>query len=267
MALPAPAAGSTCLVTGASSGIGAEVARELSSRGHGVTLVARREDRLLELAEELGAAHGVRTDVIGCDLADPSARDRLAAEVEERGLAVEVLVNNAGFGSGGDFHELERVREVSMVRTNVEAVVDLCGRYIPAMVARGRGAVLNVASVAAFQPIPRQATYSGSKAFVLTFTESIHSDLKGTGVTATALCPGPVRTEFTQSPGFERADSAPAFLWMTAEETARAGVRGMERGQRVVLPGVTNQVSAAAGRFTPRGPWLALARRFYPVGK
>jgi hypothetical protein len=267
MALPPPAAASTCLVTGASSGIGAEIARELARRGHGITLVARREERLRELAAELTVEHNVRAEVVACDLADAAARDRLPAEVAERGLTVEVLVNNAGFGSGGAFHELDQERELLMVRTNVEAVVALCGTYVPEMVERGRGAVLNVASTAGFQPLARQATYSGSKAFVLSFTEVLHSDLRGTGVTATALCPGPVRSEFTASPGFEQAGNVPDFLWMSAAETAAIGVKGLERGRRVVVPGAANLVSAVAGQHAPRGMLLALARRVSPVGK
>ena len=162
MALPPPSETSTCLVTGASSGIGADIARELAKRGHGVTLVARREERLRDLAKEL-EVYGVRAEVVACDVTDPDARERMAEEIAERGLDVEVLVNNAGFGSGGLFWELDIEAEVRMVRTNCEAIVALCGRYVPEMVKRGRGAILNVASSAGFQPLPRQATYSASK--------------------------------------------------------------------------------------------------------
>lgn len=267
MALPAPSPTGTCLVTGASSGIGADIARELAARGHGVTLVARREDRLRELAAELNADRDVRAEVVACDLGHAASRDRLAAEVAERGLEVEVLVNNAGFGSGGRFQEIDHARELELVRVNVEAVVDLCARWVPAMVERGRGAVLNVASTAAFQPLARQATYGGSKAFVLSFTEALHSDLAGTGVTATALCPGPVRSEFMDSPGFESADDTPGFVWMSSADTARAGVRGLERGRRVVVPGMKNLAGAIAGQHAPRSVVLAIARRFSPVGR
>lgn len=268
MALPPPGATSTCLVTGASSGIGADIARELAARGHGVTLVARREDRLRELAGEIEGAHGVRAETVGCDLSDPAARERLIAQVEERGLTVEVLVNNAGFGSGGLFHELDLEVETRMVRVNVDAVVVLCGTYVPEMVHRGRGAVLNVASTTAFQPLPRQATYAASKAFVLSFTEALRADLHGTGVTVTALCPGPVRTEFVQVGGFERAaEGAPEFLWTSPAETARAAVIGLERGRRLVVPGKANRLGTLAGQHAPRGALLALARRFYPVGR
>ena len=210
MALPTPSEQSTALVTGASSGIGAEIARLLAAKGHGVTLVARRQERLDELARELESQRHVRAHAIACDLSDGDARERLVAQIAERGLEVSVLVNNAGFGSAGRFQDLDVDGELRMVRTNVEAVVGLCGEYVPRMVARGDGAVLNVASTAGFQPLPRQATYSASKAFALAFTEVLSSDLKGTGVTATALCPGPVRTEFTdQHEGFESAATTP----------------------------------------------------------
>ena len=167
MALPPHSEDSTALVTGASSGIGASIARELAERGHGLTLVARREERLRELAGELFDTHGVRTEVIGADLADASSRDALEARIAELGLDVEILVNNAGFGGFGSFAEQDRERELEMVRLNIEAVVDLEGRYLPTMVERGRGAVINIASTASFQPLPDNATYAATKAFVL----------------------------------------------------------------------------------------------------
>src|SRR6478672_11173453 len=214
MALPPVRPGATCLITGASSGIGAELARGLADRGHGVTLVARREDRLRELAGEITEAYGVRAEVVAADVSTADGRAGLLAAVESLGLDVEVLVNNAGFGSGGPFTELDGEREAEMVRTNVEAVVALSSAYLPAMTARGRGAVLNVASLIAFQPVPFQATYGASKAFVLSFTDALHEELRGTGVTATAVCPGPVRTEFGEMGGFGGADERiPGALW------------------------------------------------------
>jgi uncharacterized protein len=266
MALPTPSPTTTALVTGASSGIGAEIARTLADRGHGVTLVARREDRLTALAEEIEAKLHVRADAIGCDLSDASARDRLIAEIRTRGLDVAILVNNAGFGSAGRFQELDLDGELRMVRTNVEAVVHLCGEYVPGMIDRREGAVLNVASTAAFQPLARQSTYSASKAFVLSFTEALSSDLKDTAVTATALCPGPVMTEFVENAGIA-AEDVPKFVLTSPEHNAAAAVSAMEKGKRVVVPGPLNMASAAAGHYTPRSLVLGLARRFYPVGK
>jgi short-subunit dehydrogenase len=267
MALPPPAEGSTCLVTGASSGIGAEIARELARRGHGVTLLARREDRLRELAAELSKANGIRAEVVGCDLTDEAARKRAASEIEQRGLVVDVLVNNAGFGSAGRFQEIDQENELAMVRTNVEAVVALCGIYVPAMVERGRGAVLNVASTAAFQPVPRQVTYAATKAFVLSFTDGLHADLHGTGVTATALCPGPVPTEFGGTAGIDDDLFEVPGAAKSPDHVAKVAVNAMDRGRRVAVPGIANRLGALAGQYTPRSIVLPLLGRFYPVGK
>jgi hypothetical protein len=193
----------------------------------------------------------------------------LVAALRDGGHDVEVLVNNAGFGSAGVFQELDGDKETLMVRTNCESVVALCAEYVPGMVDRGRGAVLNVASTAGFQPLPRQATYSASKAFVLTFTEALTGDLHGTGVTATVLCPGPVPTEFTEVAGIGDGewDGVPKFAITSPEQTAAAAVKGMEKGKRVVIPGAFNHLSATAGQYTPRSLLLGVMRRFYPVGR
>jgi short-subunit dehydrogenase len=260
--LPPPGPQSTCLVTGASSGIGIEIARALARRGQGVTLVARREERLRELAEELHGTHGVRAEVITCDVGDAAAREELCATLEDLGLAVEVIVNNAGFGTGGRFQDLAPEVELEMVRVNVEAVVALCAAFIPAMVTRGRGGVLNVASTTAFQPLPGEATYGATKAFVLTFTEALHGDLVGTGVAATALCPGPVRTEFMEGPGIEEgAALLPSVMWVDAAVVAEKGVKGLERGRRIVVPGIVNRAGANVGRHAHRGLLLRVANR------
>ena len=267
MALPEPDIHSTCLVTGASSGIGSEIARELARRGFGLTLVARREERLRELAVELTAEHGVHADPVSCDVTSEDDRRKLVTSIDDRGVTVDVLVNNAGFGSAGRFWELDSDKELSMVRTNVEAVVAFCGTYIPRMVNRGRGAILNVASVAGFQPVPRQATYAASKAFVVSFTDALHTELNDTGVTATALCPGPVPTEFSDIAGIGEFDSLPSFAVTSAADTAKAAVEALDRGRRGVAPGILNTIGAAAGRVTPRTLLLPLLDRFYPVGK
>ena len=264
MALPPPDPKSTCLVTGASSGIGADIARELARRGHGLTLTARREDRLRELADELGGA-GVRVEVIPCDVTDAGSRGRLIAELAGRGLDVEVLVNNAGYGSGGLFQDLDGATEAKMVQTNCEAVIALCAEYVPQMVKRGRGAILNVGSTAGYQPLPRQATYSATKAFVNTFSDALSADLTGTGVTVTSLRPGPVATEFGET-GDMAAEfsSLPSFAVDSPADVARAAVSGLERGKRVVGPGVVGRL-APAGQYVPRGPLLKVLRRLYPV--
>jgi uncharacterized protein len=268
MALPPPSESSTAVVTGASSGIGTEIARELAHRGLNLTLVARREDRLRALAEELGRAHGVRAEIVAADIASEDGRKSMFEEIASRGRDVDVLVNNAGFGSAGRFQSLDGEKETLMVRTNCEAVVALCARFVPPMVDRGRGALLNVASIAAYQPLPFQATYSATKAFVLSFTEALNADLHGTGVTATALCPGPVPTEFEENAGIEMEwEGIPKFVLTTPEHNAAAGVSAMEKGKRVVVPGPINMASAAAGHYTPRSVLLGVVRRFYPVGR
>jgi short-subunit dehydrogenase len=250
----------TALVTGASSGIGVAIAGELARRGHALTLVARRADRLRDMAAEIGNEHGVRVDWISVDLTDPSERDRIPAEIAARGQVVDLLVNDAGIGTSGRFHELPVGREVQLVRLNVEAMVALCGAFLPGMVERGNGAVLNVASVSGFMPVPQQATYSASKAFVLTFTEALRLDLHGTGVTATALCPGPVKTAFAGI-----IEGLPSALFVDPARVAREAIDGLEQGRRTVIPGVLNKVNAISGRHTPRGVFLPLARRFWPV--
>ena len=268
MTLPAPAADRTCLVTGASSGIGVELARLLAARGHGVTLLARREDRLRELAEELASEHGVRAEVLAVDLADESSRSAIAGTLAERGLDVDVLVNNAGFSTMGPVATSDPGRELAMVRTDVEAVVHLCSVFVPAMVHRGRGAVLNVASTAAFQPLPGQAGYGGSKAFVLSYTRALAEELRGSGVTATALCPGPVETEFAHAAGLDEqqaGDSLPRFMWVPAVEVARAAVDGMDRGRDVVIPGVANRVGAGFAQVAPRRLLLPILARRHPA--
>lgn len=264
VALPEPSSSSTALVTGASSGIGAAIARALTRRGHGVTLVARREERLRDLASELSREHEVRAEVIGCDLADPAARDAMAADVDSLDLDVEILVNNAGFGAYGEFAKAERGRELEMVRLNAEAVVDLAARYLPAMVERGRGAVINVASTAAFQPIPFNATYAATKAFVLSYGDSVHAELGGTGVTLTTVCPGPVRTEFADRAGMAEAEErTPGAVWMSSEDVAEQAVRAAEKDRRVVVPGRLNQAGALAGQHAPRALSLPLMKRLW----
>lgn len=270
MALPPPVPTSTALVTGASSGIGADLARELARRGHGVTLLARREERLAELATELHDAHGARTEVVALDLTDAAARGRLPDILLERGLTVEVLVNNAGFSTTGPVYRSDRHREMAMIRTDVEAVVDLCCIFVPGMVERGRGAVLNVASTAAFQPLPGQAGYGASKAFVLSYTRSLRAELRDKGVSVTALCPGPVKTEFAESAGFtpeESENSLPKIMWLPAADVARLAVLGLEQGKGVVIPGLANRVGAQFARAMPPQALAAFLARQHPALK
>jgi uncharacterized protein len=198
-------------VTGASSGIGADIARERAGRGHGVTLVARREDRLRDLADEL-AGRGSNVEVIACDIADSAARAGLFDEVDRRGLTIDILVNNAGIGTIGSVTKTSVDDEIAQVRVNVEAVIDLTTRAVQQMVPRGRGAILNVGSTAGYHPFPGQVGYAATKAFVRTYTEGLRGELAGTGVTVALLCPGPVRTEFLQNAGMDERTFADAFL-------------------------------------------------------
>jgi uncharacterized protein len=254
MALPPPAPDRTAIVTGASAGIGAAIARELATRGHGVTLVARRAARLEALATELRTT-GVRAEVIALDLADRSARAALPEQIAELGLEAQLLVNNAGLSTSGPVATAPPEAELHMVEIDVAAVVDLCTRFVPGMVARGRGGVLNVASIAAFQPLPGQAGYGACKAFVLSYTRSLGGELQGTGVTATALCPGPVETEFANAAGFtdeEAKGSLPAFLWESPEAVARCGVDALAKGAPVAIPGAANRVGALFAHLAPK---------------
>jgi hypothetical protein len=268
MSLPAPHADRTCLVTGASSGIGAEIASLLASRGFGVTLVARTRTKLDALADTLRSRHGVRAETIAVDLTDEDARAGIVAEVEERSLLVNVLVNNAGLSTMGPVYRSDPAAELAMVRTDVEAVVHLCSLFLPGMVERRSGCVLNVASTAAFQPLPGQAGYGASKAFVLSYTHALRGELRGTGVTATVLCPGPVDTGFAAAAGISDAEAAsamPKVMWVPARDVARAAVAGMDADRAVIIPGVANRISAAAGWLSPRGVLVPMVAKRHPA--
>jgi short-subunit dehydrogenase len=264
MGLPAPSTGGTAIVTGASSGIGAAIARELAERGHAVTLVARREERLRSLADELRSEHGVEAGVIAADLADPESREALELELARQGRYAEMLVNNAGFGSRGDFAANDMGRMTGMVRLNVEAVVELTSRFLPGMIQRGRGAIINVSSTSAFQPLPGAAVYAAGKAFVLSFSEAIRTELRGSGVTVTAVCPGPVKTEFIDAAGMSGVEhETPDVFWTSVEDVARAAVSGAAADKRVVVPGTLNRVGAVAGQHSPRALALPVIQRLW----
>jgi len=262
MALPKPSPESTALVTGASSGIGREIARELGRRGYGLTLVARRREKLEELAAELSSASAARIEIVECDLADADARDRLEEDVVKCGLTVEVLVNSAGMGTYVPFADSERERELQQVRLNVEAPVDLMARYLPGMVSRGRGAIVNISSSSGLQPTPNNATYAASKSFLLFHSEAVHAEVKRSGVTVTAVLPGPVRTEFQEANGAAFAEKLPGFVWVPVERVASDAIEAVEKGKRTVIPGGL-PVRAAFGpnRFAPKAVVLAVGQR------
>jgi short-subunit dehydrogenase len=266
MPLPKPSPTTTAVVTGASSGIGADIARELVSRGHGVTLVARREDKLRALAAELGDA--VRVEVLACDVADSDARSTLFDTVAERGLTVEVLVNNAGIGTMGAVADSTVAAEIAQVRVNVEAVIDLCTRAVAQMVPRGRGAILNVGSTAGFHPFPGQAGYAATKAFVRAYTEGLRAELAGTGVTVATLNPGPVRTEFLQSAGMDEktfAAAFPKFMWMPSRAVAKVGIDALEHDRGDVIAGLPSQLSTRLFQLIPRRLLLPLLAKQHPA--
>lgn len=253
MSLPEAGAGHTVVVTGASSGIGAEIARGLGRRGYQLVLVARRADRLTDLAAELAAP----AEVLPLDLADADARAQLVRRIGE--LAPAGLVNSAGFGTNGLFQALPPARESEQVTLNALALMELTHAALPGMVARGSGAVLNVGSIAGFQPLPDAAVYSATKAFVQTFSEAVHEGLHGTGVSCTVLCPGPVPTEWWDIAGADR--SAVGFAATPAAAVAEAGIAGMLAGKRLVVPGVAPKLMGVGGRLTPRRLLLPALRR------
>jgi len=234
------------LITGASAGLGVEFARQLSKRGHRLVLAARRKDRLDALAKELGNARAV-----AIDLSKANAAAKLMADLEAAGEQVEILVNNAGFGLIGRFAELDPKRERQMIDLNVGSLTDLCRAVAPGMIKRKSGAILNVASTAAFQPGPKMAVYFATKAFVLSFTEALHEELKPHGVKVTCLCPGPTRTEFGEVAGFG-GNGAFDKVAMEAGEVVEAGLKGMDRNRAVIVPGLVNKIGAISTRFAPR---------------
>lgn len=262
MALPPPALDNTVVVTGASAGIGTELARQLAGRSYNVVLVARRADRLRELAEELRLTHGIHADVEACDLVDRDVRGELVERLRAGERAVAGICNNAGFGSVATLLESDLEHEQQIVRLNVEAVHHLTAAFLRDMVDRGAGAILNVASTAAFQPLPGFATYAASKAFVQSFSEAVHTELSGTGVSVTCLFPGFTHTDFVSNPGAQGAESSiPDFLWMEAPDVARVGIEAMAAGRRTAIPGVKNRALMLSGRMTPRSVLLPLVRR------
>ena len=262
--IPTPGADRVAIVTGASSGIGEAIALELAQRGHQLVLVARRADRLHTVARGLSPpAH-----VLPADLSSRADRAGLPGRIAALGLAPDILVNNAGLAGRAHVAKSVPEQQLNLVEVDVAAVVDLCSRFLPGMVERGRGAVLNVSSLAGFYPTPGQATYGAAKAFVLSYTETLRSELRGTGVSASALCPGPVATGLDDVAGFgvgERAAVLPSFMWKSAEEVARAAIDGLDADKGQVVPGRANWVAATFCRFAPHERLTPLlARRALP---
>ncbi len=242
--------GKTALITGASSGIGAAFARALAAQGANLILVARSQDQLRELATTLASQHSIRADFIATDLSQPAAGQELFAATQQLGLPIDILVNNAGFGTYGSFDSINAGREQQEIMLNVAAVVDLTHHFLPAMVARGNGSIINVASTAAFQPVPYSAVYGASKAFVLSFSEALWAEYRGKGVHVLVLCPGPTSTNFFTVVGTE--DGALGAR-ETPEKVVQAALHALEQGRPSVISGRRNRVRANSVRFFPRG--------------
>ena len=244
----------TALVTGATRGIGLEMSRVLAAEGWDLVLVARNEDELATRAEELEGDDRFAARIVAGDLSRPGEPRRIAQELKEARIEIHALVNNAGFGTYGPFAEQDLEGELEMIRVNAEAVTALTGLFLPGMLARGGGRILQVASTAAFQPGPLMATYYATKAFVLHFSEALAEELSGSGVTVTVLCPGPTRTSFQERAEMEESGLVQGLLpMMTPERVARAGYRGMMSGKRLVVPGIMNKLGVFSTRLAPRG--------------
>ena len=248
----------TTLITGASSGIGAAFARKLAKRGRNVLLVARSEDKLIALCNEIGRASGIRAQYVAMDLTEPDAASRLFEETQKRELLIDMLVNNAGFGSMGDFARLDRAQELEMIDLNVKSLVDLTYRFLGPMRERRQGAIINVASTAGFQAVPFMATYAATKAFVLSFSQALWEENRSHGIQVLALCPGVTDTNFFTA---SKIDRPPMRTVQTPEEVVDAALRGLARRKSFVISGWTNWLTTEAERFVPR----SLVTRF--VGK
>jgi len=242
----------TALVTGASAGLGTHFALALAKRGHDVILVARREDRLAQLSQMIRERHGVDAHVVVADLTKKTAVARLVETVSRQGMAVDLLINNAGFGARGNFAELDRGLQARMIDLNCRALVELCHAFLPDMLAARSGAILNVASTTAFQPGPWMAVYYATKAFVLSFSEALHEEVKGRGVRVSALCPGPTRTEFADVAGMADTDLFKRFAGTPAKVVAD-GLKALDANRAVMVSGALNKAVASSIRFTPRG--------------
>jgi len=247
----------TALVTGASSGIGEAFAKQLAARGYGLVLVARREERLRALAGELRSRHGVAAEAVAADL----ATDEGVKRIEERIAAMPdlaLLINNAGFGAGGCFHETDLSKQLAMIHVHVNATTRLARAALPGMVSRGKGAVINVSSIAGFAILPTGAMYCSTKAWIIAFTRAIAEELRGAGVRAQALCPGYTYTEFHDTPEFADFDRAmvPRFMWMKADHVVEASLKALDRDRVVCVPGFVNKAIVTALRC-PFFMWVA----------
>jgi short-subunit dehydrogenase len=246
----------TSLITGASSGIGEAFARRLAALGRNVFLVARSEDKLITLCNELGRTNRIRAQYVALDLSQPESPARLFEESEKRGLEVEMLINNAGFGSMGDFARLDLARELNMIDLNVKSLVELTYLFLGPMRKRKKGTIINVASTAAFQPVPYMATYAATKAFVLSFSDAVGEENRSYGIEVLGLCPGVTETNFFEA---ARGDKPPARVAQTPDEVVTTALRALGRGKRHAISGWTNFFMVEAQRLVPRAAVVKVA--------
>ncbi len=242
----------TALITGASAGLGTEFAKLFAADGHNVVLVARRVDRLEALAKELMSSHSIQAIAIRADLTEDDAPQKLHAELRNRGIDIDFLVNNAGFGSNGAFLEQDIERELNMIRVNVTALTHLTHVFLADMVKRGSGRVLNIGSTAGFQAGPFMATYYASKAYVISLSEALAAEVKGKGVSVTVSCPGPTETEFAGNAGNDKSQLFQSGLVAKADRVAKEAYAAMMSGDRMVIHGLMNKISTQSLRFIPR---------------
>lgn len=248
----------TTLITGASSGIGEVFARKLAARGRSVLLVARSEDKLITLCNELGRSNSIRAQYVAMDLSEANAAERLFEEAGKRSLDIDLLINNAGFGSMGDFSQLPLDRELNMIDLNVKSLVDLTYRFLGPMRERKGGAIINVASTAGFQAVPFMATYAATKAFVLSFSEALWEENRPYGIKVMALCPGVTETNFFEA---ARGKKPPARVAQTPEEVVDTGLKGLESGKSHIISGWTNFIMTQSERLAPRSLVTRIAGR------
>ncbi|MGA2742236.1 MAG: SDR family oxidoreductase [Bryobacteraceae bacterium] len=251
----------TVLITGASGGIGEELARLFAAHRHDLVLVARTAGKLQSLSGELARTHGIQSRALAEDLADPGAPPRIFDALRQQGAVIDVLVNNAGFGASGAYAEIDYDVEARMIQVNVAALAHLTRLFLPGMLARRNGKILNVASTAAYVPGPFMAVYYASKAFVLSFSEAIAEETQGTGVTVTALVPGPTGTNFAAAAGNANSLLFRSGTVMTAAAVARVGFDGLMSGKRVVIAGASNKLTVLSTRLAPRTVLARITRR------
>ncbi|MGB3535018.1 MAG: SDR family oxidoreductase [Microcoleaceae cyanobacterium] len=258
----------TALVTGASSGIGKTFAEELATRNTNLVIVARSQDKLDQLATQLQQQHNIKVEVIVQDLTEPNATQTVFDQIIQKGIIIDLLINNAGFGDYGAFVERPLEKQVKMIQLNNIALVELTHLFLPGMKQRGSGGIINVSSIAAFQPLPYLSIYAATKAFVLSFTEAIWAENKGSGINITALCPGPTESQFFERAEFPNTLKGSSSSFASAEDVVRDALKGLEKNQsHVVTGGFANQLIVSLPRLFPRETIVGLVEKQFRKGQ